>query len=156
VAESLWQALGETAFERGLPSPEPAAESVCIAAWPEHPASWRDGAMETRLRRLQDLVELVREVGNRHKPDQRRPVGGTVRRHPAVADDLRLLAPCIARCGGVGKRECGPDVAKPRQSATQVHADFELYVSLAGLIDVSAESARLSKQKVEKERALQG
>jgi len=31
VAESIWQALGEAAFERGLPAPEPAAESVVIA-----------------------------------------------------------------------------------------------------------------------------
>src|SRR5204863_1599062 len=37
LAESIWQALGETAFERGLPAPEPAAESVVIAPWPEFP-----------------------------------------------------------------------------------------------------------------------
>jgi len=30
VAESIWQALGESAFERGLPAPEPATESVCV------------------------------------------------------------------------------------------------------------------------------
>src|SRR5437764_657032 len=30
VAESIWQALAEAAFERGLPSPEPAIESVVI------------------------------------------------------------------------------------------------------------------------------
>src|SRR6185312_241005 len=48
VAESIWQALGESAFERGLPAPEPASESVCIAPWPEFPASFRDPAMEAR------------------------------------------------------------------------------------------------------------
>src|SRR5207237_600181 len=34
VAESIWQALNETAFERGLPAPGPSAESVVIAPWP--------------------------------------------------------------------------------------------------------------------------
>src|SRR5581483_6928147 len=34
VTESIWQALADTAFERGLPSPEPATESVMIAPWP--------------------------------------------------------------------------------------------------------------------------
>jgi valyl-tRNA synthetase len=156
VAESLWQALGEAAFERGLPSPEPAAESACIAAWPDYPASWRDEAMETRLQRMQDLVRLVREIRNRYKLDQKRPLDASVRCSAAVAEDFRLLAPFIVQLAGVGKLECSPDVGKPPQSATQVHADFELYVSLAGLIDMAAESARLNKLKAEKERSLQG
>ena len=71
-------------------------------------------------------------------------------------DDFRLLAPFIRQLAGVGKLECGPDVTKPRQAATQVHADFELYVSLVGLIDVAAEAARLEKQKGQKEKSLQG
>ena len=155
VAESLWQALGETAFERGLPSPEPAAESVCIAPWPDCPAGWRDEAMEARLRRMQDLVRLVRDIRNRYKLDQKRPLDVSVRCGATVAEDFRLLAPFVVQMAGVGKLECGPDVSKPRQAATQVHPDFELYVSLAGLIDVAAETARLGKQKAEKEKALQ-
>ena len=62
VAESIWQALNETAFERGLPAPEPAAESVVIAPWPSLPEAWRDPAMETRIGRMQELVRAVREV----------------------------------------------------------------------------------------------
>src|SRR5262249_13392370 len=46
VTESIWQALNEAAFERGLPTPEPSAESVCIAPWPSFPEPWRDPAME--------------------------------------------------------------------------------------------------------------
>jgi valyl-tRNA synthetase len=153
VAESLWQALGDAAFERGLPEPEPAAESVCVAAWPDYPAGWRDEAMEARLHRMQDLVKLVREIRNRYKLDQKRPLDVSVRCSGAAAD-FRLLAPFIVHLAGVGTLSCGPDVSKPKQSATQVHADFELYVSLAGLIDVAAETARLGKQKAEKEKAL--
>src|SRR5262249_42568624 len=153
-AELLWRGLGEQAFERGLQTPEPAAESVSIAAWPEYPAAWRDEAMEARLRRMQDLVKLVREVRNRYKLDQRRPLDASVRCQAAVAEDFRLLAPFIVQLAGVGKLECGPDVAKPTAAATQVHADFELYVSLAGLIDLAAERARLLKLKAEKEKAL--
>lgn len=35
-------------------------------------------------------------------------------------------------------------------------ADFELYVPLAGLIDRDQETARLEKQKSQKEKSLQG
>src|ERR1700730_3035866 len=65
VAESIWQALGEAAFERGLPTPEPTAESVVIAPWPLFPETWRDASMEQRIGRMQELVRAVREVRNR-------------------------------------------------------------------------------------------
>ena len=57
---------------------------------------------------------------------------------------------------GVGKLECGPDVAKPKQAATTCTPEFEAYVSLAGLIDVAAEIKRLEKQLAEKRKHLQG
>ncbi|HKI32862.1 MAG TPA: valine--tRNA ligase, partial [Gemmataceae bacterium] len=56
VAESIWQTLNEAAFERGLPGPEPASESVVIAPWPQFPESWRDASMEQRIARMQELV----------------------------------------------------------------------------------------------------
>jgi valyl-tRNA synthetase len=155
VAESIWQALGETARTRGLPDAAPAAESVCIAPWPSYPQEWRDEAMESRLRRMQDLVRMVREIRNRYMVDPRTPLDVSVRCGRSTADDFKLLAPFIIQLAGVGKLDCGPDVNKPRQAATQVHADFELHVSLAGLIDVAAETARLQKQQTEKQRALQ-
>jgi valyl-tRNA synthetase len=157
VAESLWQALNEAAFERGLPAPEPAAESVTVAPWPAFPAAWKDGAAEARLRRMQDLVGAVREVRNRYPTiSPKTPLDVFVRCSEAVAEDFRALAPFITALAGVGRLESGPDVVKPKQSATCVSADFEAYVSLAGLIDVKAELARLEKQKAEKLRVLQG
>jgi valyl-tRNA synthetase len=129
---------------------------VCIAAWPVYPDSWRDEAMETRLRRMQDLVGLVREIRNRYKVDTKTALDISVRCASGVAEDFRLLSAFITQLAGVGKLETGPNVSKPRQSATQVHADFELYVSLVGLIDVAAETKRLTNQKSEKERSLQG
>src|SRR5262249_53081956 len=62
VAESIWQVLNEAAFERGLPAPEPATESVVIAPWPEYPAAWQDPTTERRVARMQELVRAVREV----------------------------------------------------------------------------------------------
>jgi valyl-tRNA synthetase len=156
VAESIWQALGEAAFERGLPTPEPSAESVCIASWPSYPDSWRDAVMESRLRRMQDLVRLVREMRNRYMGEPKKPLDIGVKCQGTVAEDFKLLTPFITLLAGVGKMECGPDVTKPKQSATQVHADFELYVSLAGLIDRAAETARLAKQLGQIEKSLQG
>jgi valyl-tRNA synthetase len=155
VAESLWQALGEAAFERGLPGPEPAAESVTIAPWPDFPSSWIDPAMEQRMAQMQALVRAVREVRNRYTVDARKSLDVFVRCGAAVAADFRTLSPFITLLAGVGRLECGPEVQKPRQAAGHVHPEFEAYVSLSGLIDVEAEVKRLEKQLVEKRKHLQ-
>jgi valyl-tRNA synthetase len=155
VAESIWQALAEAAFERGLPIPEPAMESVVIAPWPEYPGSWQDSVMERRIARMQELVRAVREVRNYYMVDNKTGLDVLVRCSQEVADDFHVLTPFIASLAGVGRLECGPSVQKPKQAGTRVHAEFEAYVSLQGLIDVQAETARAEKQLAEKRKQLQ-
>ncbi len=155
VVESIWQPLNETAFERGLPAPEPAAESVAIAPWPNFPDFWRDAAMETRIGRMQELIRTVREVRNRYNVDQKTNLDVYVRCSESIAQDFRTLTPFIATLAGVGRLECGPQTAKPRQPTTHVTPEFEVYVSLAGLIDREAEVARLEKLLAEKRKHLQ-
>src|SRR5207247_6380813 len=74
LAESIWQALNEAAFERGLPVPEPSMESVVIAPWPEYPANWQDPLIEQRFARMQELVRAVREIRNRYAVDPKTSV----------------------------------------------------------------------------------
>ena len=156
VAESVWQALNESAFERGLPSPEPAAESVVIAPWPKLPDGWADAAMERRFALMQALVRGIREVRNRYMIDPKTMLDVAVRSSELVAADFRSLAPFIAALAGVGQVESGPAVAKPAQASTQVHPQFEAYVSLKGLIDPAAEVTRLEKQLADKRKQLEG
>jgi valyl-tRNA synthetase len=156
VAEAIWQALGEAAFERGLPSPEPTTESVVIAPWPQFPESWRDPSMEHRFGRMQELVRAVREVRNRYTIDAKKPLSMSVRCASAVSDDFKALTPFILTLAGVDRFSCGPDVSKPKHAASFVHGEFEAYVSIEGLIDVGAEIKLLEKQLAEKLKHLQG
>src|SRR5439155_15194009 len=103
-----------------------------------------------------ELVRGVREVRNRYQVDAKTPLDVFVRCGDAVTADFQALKPFITLLAGVGRLECGPNTAKPKQSATQVHPDFEAYVSLEGLIDVAAEIKRLEKQLAEKTKHLQG
>ena len=73
-----------------------------------------------------------------------------------MAGDFRALTPFITQLAGVGRFECGPDVVKPPQAATHVQPEFEVYVSLKGLIDLAAEAKRMEKQLAEKRKHLQG
>jgi valyl-tRNA synthetase len=156
VAESIWQALNEAAPERGLPSPKRAAESVMIAPWPVLPDEWQDPAMETRIARMQELVRIVRDVRNRYSVDGKTALDVFVRCSDTVAADFEALRTFIALLAGVGKLEAGPNVAKPKQAASQVTPEFEAYVSLVGLIDPAAEVKRLEKQLADKRKQLDG
>ncbi len=155
VAESIWQALAEAAFERGLPTPEPAAESVVIAPWPDLPRAWQDPGIEQRLARMQELVRAVREIRNRYTVDLKTALDVSVRCSPEIAEDFRTLQPFITTLAGVGRLDCGPEVSKPAQAAGHVHPEFTAYVSLRGLIDVAAETKRLEKQLADKHKHLQ-
>ncbi|HMF19556.1 MAG TPA: class I tRNA ligase family protein, partial [Gemmataceae bacterium] len=155
VAESIRQALNEAAFERGLPTPDPATESVVIAPWPSYPANFQDSAMEKRMARMQELIRAVREIRNRYTIDQKKGLDVFVKCNQAVADDFRQLSTFITMLAGVDKLELGPDVKKPAQPASHVDPDFEVHVSLAGLIDVDAELKRQEKQLAEKKKHLQ-
>ncbi len=155
VAESIWQALNEVAPKRGLPTPTPGVESVVIAAWPAFPSNWRDEVMEARFARMQELVRIVREVRNRYMVDGKTPLDIAVRCSATIAADFTSLAPFIVLLAGVGKLECSPDVKKPAQAATHVNPDFEVFISLKGLIDPVAEVKRLEKQLAEKTKQLE-
>src|SRR5262249_39385193 len=112
--------------------------------------------MEKRIARMQDLVRAVREVRSRYDLKKDAALEVFVRCDEAVAADFRALTAFVSSLAGVSKLECGPAVSKPPQSATTVHADFEAYVSLRGLIDMDAEAKRLEKQLAEKRKHLQG
>ncbi|MSU77476.1 MAG: hypothetical protein EXS16_05190 [Gemmataceae bacterium] len=156
VSESIWSALNDVAFERGIPNADPATESVMIAAWPAFPIEWRDAGIEISMGRMQELVRSVREVRNRYNIEPKLPLDAFVRCDEAVASDFRTLAPFIQQLAGVGKLECGLSVSKPPQAASHVTPEFEVYVSLQGLIDVATETKRLEKQIADKRKALQG
>jgi len=71
----------------------------------------------------------------------------------AVLADGEGYVRALAR---VGELVYGVGIERPQQAATQVAGDVEILLPLAGLIDVDAEEARLTKEiaKVEKDVAM--
>ena len=154
IAESLWQSLNEAAPERGLPTPVKAEDSVCIAAWPEYPATWMNDGVEARFARMQELVRGVREVRNRYQVDDKTRLDVSVKANDVIAADFTTLSAFIGPLAGIANFTAGPSVAKPRQAGTVVRPEFEAFVSLAGLIDAAAEVQRLEKQIADKRKQL--
>jgi valyl-tRNA synthetase len=152
LAESVWEALNGVVPNRG----RTITDSVCVAAWPTYPATWKDAGVESRIGRMQRLIRSVREIRNRYNVEPKTALTASVRCTQAVAEDLNSLSAFITQLGGIGTLTIGPDAGKLEQSIGEVTPDFELYVSLAGLIDVAAEKKRIEKEIADKKKSLAG
>jgi len=155
LAESLWEYLGQAAPERGFPTPVVAEESVCIAVWPNYPATLIDASTETSIAMMQDLVRGIRELRNRYQIDKA-TLDVVVRCAEPVANDLNAMSAFVKSLGQLNSLTCGPTIEKPKQAGSFVTNQFEAYVSLVGLIDAAAEIKRLEKQIAEKQKSLSG
>ncbi len=131
IAEEIWQQLGT-----GGPA--------CMTAeWPTADDRWRDEAAESTFALVQEVVRAARnlrvEAGLGERERVRLVLGG-----PA-AERLAVVRPAIAelaRCSEVTISAAGCD----EQALAAVVAGVDVYLPLAGLIDVEAERARLTKE----------
>ncbi len=123
-------------------------------AYPVGDARALDDEAEGRMAVLRDVVTSVRNVraAYRVNPGVRVPV--RVRAHEPKATRVREATDGIVRLAGVATLEVGPDVAKEKGSAATPIGDIEVVIPLAGVVDVDAERARLTRERVKVEAEL--
>jgi valyl-tRNA synthetase len=115
--------------------------------WPEDDESDRDREAEESMARLQELVIAIRNLRHEFNIPPGKPVDlrfklASAREIELVKnqrDYLRLLA-------GAGEMETGTDLARPDGSVVRIGEGFEIYLILAGLIDLEAEKSRLKRE----------
>ncbi|HVU87122.1 MAG TPA: class I tRNA ligase family protein [Pirellulales bacterium] len=147
ITEEIWQLLNEAAPLRGLTKQEPPAESVMIATWPEVDRARQDAASEARFARFQEVLGGLREIRSRQNLPPRTEIRFSLRCEPDVAALLEPMAGYFESMAKAQGTEWGPAVTAPATSANTVLRAGELFVDLAGLIDVEAEIARNQKER---------
>jgi valyl-tRNA synthetase len=146
IAEEIWQLLGQAAPQRGLARPQPAAESIMIAPWPEPDRARQDTEIEARFARFQEVLKVLREVRSRQNIPPRATLRFGVRCDAPLAELLRPMAPYFASMAGAESTGWGPDVKAPATSASDMIAGAEVFVDLAEHVDIDAEIARKTKE----------
>ncbi len=147
ITEEIWQLLNAAAPERGLEKQEPPSESVMIAAWPAVDRRRQDAESEARFARFQEVLGGLREIRSRQNLPPRTEIRFSLR---CEADVAALLAPMSGYFESMAKAQAaawGPQVTAPTTSANTALRSGELFVDLAGLIDVEAEIARNEKER---------
>jgi len=147
VSEEIWQKLPGTS--------ESGRESIMLAHWPEKRG--RDVAAEAEINLLQQAVAAVRNIRAEMNVNPGLEIEAifiagsegsraTLTRHEAVARKL-------ARIGRyeVAMHDGRP---RPRQAAAGFAGDVEVFVPLAGLVDLAEEEGRLAKELAKAEKEL--
>jgi len=138
ITEELWGELGKVGSTRdeGL---------LLTAAWPDLPDSFIDLAAEAEITWLVDLVTEVRALrGEMNVPPSAKPALTFVQPEAAtaaLAARHRDLILTLARVSGAESAE-----AAPAGAVTIVSGGATAALTLAGIIDLSAERARLEKE----------
>ena len=142
LTEEVWHLLGQAAPQRGLARPAAAAESIMAAAWPEREPARRDDEIETQFKRFQEVLAAVREIRSRQSVPPKQRIVFSVRCDTATAGLLQRMAPYFPPMAGAEAAAFGPEIVAPALSANAALPGMEIFVDLAGLIDLDAEIAR--------------
>jgi valyl-tRNA synthetase len=143
VTEEVWQYLTANDQRRT------AAEhwSLMLAAYPQ-PVAQPNVSVERDWNLVQSLIVGVRNVRNEYKVEPARWVSALVQagERRTMLEEQRPLIVRLARIADEQLTIVEQLTNAPQQAATIVEQKVELYLPLAGLIDLDAEQARLTKE----------
>ncbi len=134
ISEELWSHLPGT------------SGTVMQAAWPRAREQRAEAQVEQQMKRVMDVIYAVRNIRGEMKVAPGKKVELIIRPlNPAMAFDGEQQA-VIADLAKLESLVIDGGQEKPSLSAAAVTDEAELFVPLAGLIDLDKERARLSKE----------
>ncbi len=143
ITEEMWQRLRPVGAGRGD------GLTLARAAWPAASGAERDGDALRTFGLVQDIVGALRSVRADYNVAPSIDIEAVVNvpaGDPALVAALRANAATIARLARAPGVTIGTGQPKPPASAAVVVGRAEVFVPLAGIIDLAAERARLEKE----------
>jgi valyl-tRNA synthetase len=147
VTEELWHALPAAA--------QAPVDSIMVQPYPQAahlPAlggAWREdltGAMG-EAQQIIDVIQAVRTVRGESNVKPRDRIDVTVvPQHPALRAAVESERPTVVTLAGIGKLEFAETFSEREGYGHGVGNGFEVFLSLADLIDVDAERQRIGKE----------
>lgn len=149
VSETLWLRLPTRQGEE-----RPA--SLVIAPWPESRPEWEDREAVATIDALREVIGAIRALRSEYRvaPGERLEVrlrGKTDALESAIASESRALE----QLAGVGELVDGGSDGEPGAHAV-LRGGVELFIPLAGVIDLERERARLEKELARLDGQLRG
>ena len=121
-------------------------ELLISTLWPAVDSSQIDKNVESEIQILMDVITAVRNIRASLNVSPGKEASLTIRGDEKKCNILRSNENYLRRLAKLEDIQSGEKVEKPAQSATAVVQGMELFVPLAGLIDLSKEIDRLERQ----------
>ena len=102
--------------------------------------------MEQEVQILMDVISAVRNIRASLNVSPAKEADLSIRGSENMCDSLCKNENYLQRLAKLNDIQFGENIAKPPQSATAVVKGLEIFVPLAGLIDINKEVERLEKQ----------
>ena len=154
VTEEIWQHLRKACLAPGRPAPEGGwEEALIVAKWPDASMGVRGYGSESAATDFPHVMEIIRAIRNaraENKVELGKKIAATL--VAGNADDESLLndqREVIARLAGLEPmqfRILAELPEKPRQAVSMVVGHTEVYLPLAGMVNVDAERERMTKE----------
>ncbi|MDZ7361614.1 MAG: valine--tRNA ligase [candidate division KSB1 bacterium] len=153
ISEAIWRGVE---IESGIGLGRHEAESILISNWPEPITAFADERAEAEFSLLQEMISAIRNL----RGEMNIPIGKTAEiliaggdgQDPAIITQHESYFEQLARTHAV---KYDRHLARPKQAASAVVKDFEIYLPLAELIDVNVERNRLDKERQRLEKLLE-
>lgn len=135
ISEEIWQHLPHE------------GETIALAPWPVYEARFEAADAVAEMEMLMDIIRTVRNIRAEVNVPMSKKIELLVK--PAGADALAILKrneEYVQRFCNTSLLEISLDAASPDKAMTGIVTGADLYLPLAGLIDISQEVARLEKE----------
>jgi valyl-tRNA synthetase len=149
ITEELWQKV--RLREQG--------ESIMVESWPERNREEESDDDARVFGIMQEMVSGIRNVKSEYNVAPGREIAATVNLpegDAGLADAIGRHEAYFGRLARVNELTVGSGQARPQASASVVVGRNEVFIPLAGMINIDAERERLAKEIDQKERFLQG
>jgi len=135
ISEEIWQHLPHE------------GETITLAPWPTYETSLEAPDAVKEMELLMEMIRAVRNIRAEVNVPMSKKVELLIK--PAGESEAAILSrneEFIKRFCGTSLLESGIAIAAPDKAMTAIITGAELYLPLAGLIDISQEIARLEKE----------
>ncbi len=121
--------------------------ALIVSPWPEHSAQLSFPAEAAAVALVQEAIRAVRNLRSRVQLPPGRPAAVILRPSPEAAAVLESGRHQLSRLAFAEPLTIDPSSGKPRQALAEIIGDeLEVYLPLAGVIDLEAERSRLEKE----------
>ncbi|MDZ4803761.1 MAG: valine--tRNA ligase [Candidatus Eisenbacteria bacterium] len=144
ITEELWSVLPGGSSD--------GASLLIRRPWPVSIPERRDDAASAGVAHLKEIITSIRNLRIEMNVSPGKNVDVVLKARPNESGILSRLSGYVRSLAKVGDLVIGPEVARPEVAAAAVVGETEVFLSLTGAIDLTAESARLNREidKIEK------